>query len=75
MLRRLVALRVPLTAVLCDKEATTKEDHRQLLLKDHQWALAEELVGILSHLKAATTIVSGQKYVTLALPLPVVSRL
>ena len=75
MLRRLVALRVPLTAVTCDKEATPKEDHRQLLLKDHQWGLAEELVAILSHLEAATTIVSGQKYMTPALLLPVISRL
>lgn len=75
MLRRLVALRVPLTAVLCDKETTPKEADRQLLLKDHQWALAEELVAVLSHLEAATTVVSGQKYVTMALMLPVATRL
>ena len=44
-------------------------------MKEEQWALAKNLVNILQEFEVAATIVSGQKYVTLSLMLPVVSHL
>ena len=55
--------------------ADTQKDYRDLLLKEVQWVLAKDLVDILQEFEVATTIVSGQKYVTLSLMLPVVSDL
>lgn len=75
MVRRLLLLRIPLTAVLCDPQLTRKADDRLLMLSDNQWNLAEELKNILAEYEMATTIVSGQRYVTLSLLLPVISHL
>ena len=75
MLRRLLELRVSLTAVLCDSSVTPKQADRDMLLKDGQWKLAEQLVNILEPFEAATTAVSGQGYVTLSLLMPVTCHL
>ena len=75
MLQRLVKLRVPLTAVLCDDQLTPKRQDREMLLKDNEWMLAEHLIELLEPFEMATTAVSGQRYVTLSLLLPVASHL
>lgn len=75
MLRRLLQLRVALIAVLCDPSVTPKQADRDLLLKDSQWKLAEQLVEILEPFENATTAISGQKYVTLSLLMPIASHL
>ena len=75
MLQRLVKLRVPLTAVLCDDQLTPKRQDHEMLLKDNEWMLAEHLIELLEPFEMATTAVSGQRYVTLSLLLPVVSHL
>ena len=75
MLERLLELQWPLTLILVDPVLTPKKDHQDLLLKEWQWALAKGLVELLQPFEYATTILSGQKYVTLSLLLPVVSHL
>ena len=75
MLSRLVELRTALTVVLSDSAITPKKEHRDLLLKDQQWTIAAQLVDILRPFELATTIASGQQYVTLSLELPVINKL
>ena len=54
---------------------TPKRDHRDLLLTDKQWTLAKDLVKVLELFEETTTVVSGQKYVTMSLMLPLVTNL
>ena len=75
MLRCLLELRVAVTAVICDAKLTPKRGDRELLLKDSQWKLAEELTSLLEPFEVATTVISSQSYVTLSLLMPVVSHL
>ncbi|XP_065193157.1 zinc finger BED domain-containing protein 4-like [Sycon ciliatum] len=75
MIDRLLKLRVALTAVLCDSSITSKQTDRDLLLKDNQWKLAEQLVHILEPFESATSTISGQKYVTLSLLFPITCHL
>lgn len=73
--KRLLKLRVALSAVLCDPKVTPKKQDRELLLKDNSWRLAEELTKLLEPFEAVTTVISGQSYVTLSLLLPITSQL
>ena len=52
-----------------------KKDHRDLLLKDQQWALIEKVIEVLHPFQVATTVFSGQQYITMSLVLPVVTSL
>ena len=72
MLERVLKLRLPITAVL---SGAKKKDHRDLLLKDQQWALIEKVIEVLHPFQVATTVFSGQQYVTMSLVLPVVTSL
>ena len=69
MIECLLKLKVPLIAVL------DSDENRSLLLKDHQWALASEVVCVLQPFERATVVLSGQEYPTLSLVLPVISGL
>ena len=69
MIERLLKLKVPLIAVL------DSDENRSLLLKDHQWALASEVVCVLHPFERSTVVLSGQEYPTLSLVLPVISGL
>ena len=69
MVRRLVALRVHVTAVLSQSK---DKNHRNLALSGNQWSIAEDLVAVLCHLETATTVLSGEQYPTLSLLLPMV---
>ena len=64
---------LPIMAVLTDVHQ--KKEHRQLVLKDAQWGMADELVEVLKPLEVATTVLSGQQYVTSSLVLPMVVNL
>ena len=75
MLRHLLQLCVPLTAVLCDAKLTPKQADRDMLLKDHQWKLAEQIVTLLEPFEDATTAISGQRYTTLSLMMPITCHL
>eukprot|EP00117_Sycon_ciliatum_P006073 scpid76706/ scgid9762/ Zinc finger BED domain-containing protein 1; Putative Ac-like transposable element; dREF homolog len=75
MLSRLLKLRVALTAVLCDPDITPKRDDRNMLLKDREWDLAEQLMDLLGPFEMATTAVSGQKYATLSILMPICTHL
>lgn len=75
MLQRLLQLQRAISIILVDPVITPKKDHRDLLLSEHQWTLADQLVKILEEFEVATTVLSGQKYVTLSLALPVVTHL
>ena len=59
---------------LCSS-CTPKKEHRDLQLKDQQWAAVEHLVTILKLFELATKIASGQSYVTLSLMLPITTQL
>ena len=54
MLKRLVEMRWPVSAVLSCEQITKKSD-RYLDLKNDQWTLAEELIKELEPFKVATT--------------------
>lgn len=75
MLQRLVRLKLPIMAVLEDESVTPKPEHRALLLKDKMWALADDLIRVLSPAERATALLGAQSYVTLAFVLPIVSSL
>ena len=75
MLQRLVALKVHITAVLVDSVLTPSESHRALLLKQKYWSLAEELVKVLGPAEKATSLLSGQQYVTASCTLPIVTAI
>ena len=75
MLQRLVELKVSVSAVLTDPVLTPKSDHRALLLKEKRWALAEELVSALRPYEKATSVLSGQQYLTISSVLPITSSL
>ena len=62
-------------AVLEDESVTPKPEHRALLLKDNMWALADDLVRVLSPAERAIALLGAQSYVTLAFVLPIVSSL
>ena len=64
-----------LAALLTDPNATPKAEERALLLTHRQWSLAEDMVMVLDEFERATTVVSGQQYVTLSLLLPIVDHL
>ena len=67
MVCHLQELRSPLTVVLSDASLTKKEDDRDLLLKDDDWNLVNDLVMILKEYEYATTVVGGESYRTLSL--------
>ena len=73
MLKRLQELRMALTVVLSDDEALQADNDR--LLKDNEWLLMADMVNVLSEFEKATTVVSGQRYVTLSLILPIATHL
>ena len=73
MLERLLKLKVPLRKVL-DGDTATDSD-RVLLLKDDQWALAADVVTVLTPFEQATVILSGQEYPTIFLLYPVIAGL
>ena len=75
MLHHLLQLCVPLTAVLCDAKLTPKQADRDMLLKDHQWKLAKQIVPLLEPFEDATTAISGQRYTTLSLMMPITCHL
>ena len=70
MLRRLLLLRVPITAVMNDSSATKAAD-QALNLTPSQYHLAEKLVEILEPFESATTLLSAEKIVTLSLVPPI----
>ena len=70
MLKRLVEMRWPVSAVLsCDR--VTKRSDRYLDLRNEQWALAEELVKVLEPFEVATTFFSYEENSSLSSTLPV----
>eukprot|EP00117_Sycon_ciliatum_P035082 scpid56897/ scgid26660/ len=75
MLKRLLHLKMHVTAVLADPALTPKPEHRALLLKEKRWAVAKELVTILKPAEKATALLSGQKYLTVSSVLPIVTSL
>ena len=75
MVCRLQELRTPLTVVLSDASLTKKKDDRDLLLKDDDWNLVDDLVMILKEYEDATTVVGGESYLTLSLLLPITTHL
>eukprot|EP00117_Sycon_ciliatum_P039703 scpid48756/ scgid29299/ Zinc finger BED domain-containing protein 4 len=70
MLVRLLELKLAVMAVLQEDSA-----HKSLLLKDHQWTLAQEVVDTLGPAATATTLLGGERYCTMSLLLPIVSSL
>ena len=75
MLKRLLDLKVPITSVLVDPKLTPNAGHRALLLKEKRWVLAEELVSVLEPYEKATSVLSGQQYVTASCILPILTSL
>ena len=69
MLRRLLLLRVPITAIMNDSSATKAAD-QALNFTPSQYHLAEKLVEILEPFESATTLLSAEKKVTLSLVSP-----
>ena len=67
--------KLPIMAVLEDGSVTPKPEHHALLLKEEMWALADDLVRVLSPAERATALLDAQSYVTLAFVLPIVSFL
>lgn len=65
MVRRLLAQRWPVTAVLSDPDVTRRGKH-YLDLKTSQWALLEELEVVLQPFEEATTFLSAESYVTVS---------
>ena len=51
------------------------DSDRALLLKDDQWALAADVVTVLTPFEQATVILSGQEYPTISLLYPVIAGL
>lgn len=75
MLQRPATAERAISFILADPVITQKKDHRNLLLSDHQWTLADQLVEILEDFEVATTVLSRKKYVTLSLTLAVITHL
>ena len=75
MLKRLLDLRIHITAVLVDQAKTPKAEHRALLLKDKRWCTAEKVARILDPAEKATALLSGQQYLTASCVLPVMMSL
>ena len=70
MLKRLVEMRWPVSAVLSCERITKKSD-RYLDLKNDQWTLAEELIKVLEPFEVATTFLSYEENSSLSSTLPV----
>ena len=66
MLQWLVRLKLPIIAVLEDESVTTKPEYYALLLKDKMWALADDLVQVLSSTERAASLPCAQSYITLS---------
>lgn len=64
MLKRMIELKPALCTLLCDKKMPASLD-------ESEWTLAESYVKVLEPIKEATCIMSGTKYPTLSLYLPV----
>lgn len=75
MFERLIKLRWPVVAVLGDRNVTKLADARTLDLTKDQWGLMEEILPVLKKLKAANTILCGEKYVSISSVLPVLKTL
>ena len=75
MLQWLVRLKLPIMAVLEDEFITPKPEHCACLPKDKMWALADDLIRVLSPAERATALLGAQGYVTLVFVLPIVSSL
>ena len=63
--------KLPVITVL-DQDA--KKDVRQLTLKTSHWELAKEVTMILAPLENATDILGAEKYVTLSILQPIISK-
>ena len=70
MLKRLVEMRWPVSAVLSCERITKKSD-RYLDLKNDQWTLAEELIKVLEPFEVATTFLRYKENSSLSSTLPV----
>lgn len=70
MLKRLVEMRWPVSAVLSCERVTRRSD-RYLDLKNDQWTLAEELIKVLEPFEVATTFLSYEENSSLSSTLPV----
>ena len=71
MLDRLVEMRWPVSAVLCD-ESVAKRSDRSLDLRSEQWVLAVDLVKALRPFEVATTFFSYEENTSLSCILPVI---
>ena len=71
MLKCLIEMRWPITAVLSD-ETITKHSDRNLDLTSTQWSLAEELVKILEPFDVATTLLCVEEKSVISCTLPIV---
>lgn len=74
MFDRLKEQRWAVAAVLSDRTVTRLQDARVLELKDEYWQLMEETQPVLKALKTATTVMSGEKEVSVSNTYPVTYR-
>ena len=74
MLERLIDLRMPIIAVLTDKNISKQSD-AELDLTAHQWLLADSLVTVLKPFELATTLLSAEENVSLSCILPIMEGL
>ena len=72
MMERLLTVRQAVTAVL---SVAKKKEHRDLMPSNSDWDVIEELIKVLKPFQVATTVFSGQKYVTVSLVFPVITSL
>jgi len=70
MIKRLVATRWPVSAVLSDT-TVTKRQGRTLDLTAHQWVLLEELAKLLEQLEVATVFFCTERKVSISYILPI----
>lgn len=71
MFDRLVEQRWAVVAVLSDWVVTKLQDARVLELKDEHWQLMEDTQPVLAALKCATTVMSGEKDVSISNTYPI----
>lgn len=71
MLKRILEVRWPISAVL-DKESITKKADRALDLRSEQWTLTEDLLPCLQKIEIATVYFSEEEKISLSTVLPIV---
>lgn len=74
MFNRLKEQRWAVATVLSDRTVTRLQDARVLELKDEYWQLIEETQPMLTALKTATTVMSGEKEISVSNTYPVTYR-